>query len=55
MGFYAIPFAEKIGVQNAWITLAMVNFAFALPLVPLFFAGHKWRQRLGEPTFHRDL
>ncbi|KAL1839601.1 hypothetical protein VTK73DRAFT_4003 [Phialemonium thermophilum] len=55
MGFYAIPFAERIGVQDAWIAMAMVNFAFSLPLVVLFFKGAAWRQWLGDPKFHWDL
>jgi hypothetical protein len=39
MGFYAIPFGVLIGDQNAWIVMAVINFFFCLPLVPLYFSG----------------
>lgn len=55
MGFYALPFAELIGVQDAWIVLAMIVVFFSFPLVQLYFKGESWRERLGHPTFHRDL
>ncbi|KAM0253121.1 hypothetical protein ACHAQJ_007397 [Trichoderma viride] len=55
IGFYAIPFANMIGIQDAWITLAMITFAFFLPLIPLYFKGAGWRKRLGNPNFHQDL
>jgi hypothetical protein len=44
-----------IGIQDAWITLAMITFAFFLPLIPLYFKGAGWRKRLGSPNFHQDL
>lgn len=55
IGFYAIPFANLIGIEDAWITLAMITFAFFLPLIPLYYKGADWRKRLGKPTFHQDL
>jgi hypothetical protein len=55
MGFYAIPWAEQIGVQDAWIAMAFINVAFFLPLILLIFKGEAWRERLGAPSFHRDL
>ncbi|KAF3071717.1 hypothetical protein N5P37_012011 [Trichoderma harzianum] len=55
IGFYAIPFANMIGIEDAWITLAMITFAFFLPLIPLYYKGAEWRKRLGKPTFHQDL
>lgn len=55
MGFYAVPFAELIGVQNAWIVLAMIPVFFSLPIILLFFKGEKWRIKLGLPDFHNDL
>ncbi|KAL7781798.1 MFS general substrate transporter [Trichoderma afarasin] len=55
IGFYAIPFANLIGIEDAWITLAMITFAFFLPLIPLYYKGAEWRKRLGKPTFHQDL
>ncbi|OQV06445.1 hypothetical protein CLAIMM_11007 [Cladophialophora immunda] len=55
MGFYAIPWAERIGVLNAWVAMAFTDVAFFLPLLLLFFKGEEWRVRLGEPRFHKDL
>ncbi|KAL6820128.1 MFS general substrate transporter [Trichoderma sp. SZMC 28015] len=55
IGFYAIPFANMIGIEDAWITLAFITFAFFLPLIPLYYKGAEWRKRLGKPTFHQDL
>ncbi|KAH0528902.1 hypothetical protein TsFJ059_003713 [Trichoderma semiorbis] len=55
IGFYAIPFANLIGIEDAWITLAMITFAFFLPLIPLYYKGAEWRKRLGKPAFHQDL
>jgi hypothetical protein len=55
IGFYAIPFANQIGIEDAWITLAMITFFFFLPLIPLYYYGAGWRKRLGNPTFHQDL
>src|ERR1700722_16946989 len=55
VGFYAIPLSVRIGVQNAWILLAMLNFLFFLPMIALMWKGEKWRLALGQPKFHRDL
>jgi hypothetical protein len=48
MSFYAIPFAQLVGVQNAWIVMALITVFFFLPLIPLFFRGEEWRKRLGK-------
>lgn len=55
ISFYAIPFANAIGIQNAWIVFAFVVVVAFLPLPPLFFWGDVWRDRLGQPSFHSDL
>ncbi len=55
IGFYAISFAEKVGVQNAWITLAMINFAFFPATYSALLQGAAWRKQMGDPKFHRDL
>lgn len=52
IGFYAIPLAEDIGVQNAWITLAFVSVALYLLTTPLLIWGPSWRK---EISWHRDL
>ncbi|KAL1968440.1 hypothetical protein VTN77DRAFT_1969 [Rasamsonia byssochlamydoides] len=55
MSFYAVPFAELIGVQNAWVVMALITVFFFFPLIPLFFKGEEWRKRLGKPSFNDDL
>ncbi|KAI2463288.1 major facilitator superfamily domain-containing protein [Annulohypoxylon bovei var. microspora] len=55
MGFYALPFANRIGIQWAWITLALITALTSLGIVVLIFKGEQWRKRLGEPQFHKDI
>jgi hypothetical protein len=55
MSFYALPFVAAIGVQNAWIVLALIVVVFFLPLIPLYLWGGKWRERLEYPAFNYDL
>ncbi|KAJ5606678.1 hypothetical protein N7510_009459 [Penicillium lagena] len=55
IGFYALPFAERVGFGSAWGTLAAINFAAWLLLLILIFKGESIRSRQGEPTLHRDL
>ena len=55
MGFYALPLAEEINVQDAWITFAFVTVAFSLPVIVLIFKGEGWRRRFGQPSWHQDL
>jgi hypothetical protein len=44
VGFYAIPLAEEISIQNAWITFAMIQVAFFFPMVLLMWKGEGWRK-----------
>ncbi|CRG86014.1 Polyamine transporter 3 [Talaromyces islandicus] len=55
MSFYALPFVVAVGVQDAWIVLALTIVVFFFPLVPLYLWGAKWRERLGNPAFNSDL
>ncbi|MCJ1379825.1 hypothetical protein MMC17_002928 [Xylographa soralifera] len=55
IGFYAIPFAEATTYGIAWGTFAIIQAAFFTGLVALMWKGQKWRQKLGEPNFDRDL
>lgn len=55
IGFYAIPLSTHIGIQSAWILLAMLDVACFLPLIVLMWKGEEWRRALGLPKFHRDL
>ncbi|KAK7709690.1 hypothetical protein SLS57_008595 [Botryosphaeria dothidea] len=55
VGFYALPFAESVGVQWAWFTFAMIVFAAFSGVVLLMWKGQSWRERLGRPKFHEDI
>ncbi|KAI1460428.1 major facilitator superfamily domain-containing protein [Annulohypoxylon moriforme] len=55
MGFYALPFANRIGVQWAWITLALITTLASLGIIVLMLKGEQWRKKLGEPEFHKDI
>ncbi|KAI1089544.1 major facilitator superfamily domain-containing protein [Rostrohypoxylon terebratum] len=55
IGFYALPFANRIGVQWAWITLGLIIALTSLSIIVLLFKGEQWRKRLGEPQFHKDI
>ena len=51
----SIPFADRVGVQWAWLTLALTVVAAFCPVVLLMFRGERWRKRLGAPSFHEDI
>ncbi|MCJ1393748.1 hypothetical protein MMC18_006624 [Xylographa bjoerkii] len=55
IGFYAIPFAEATTYGIAWGTFAIIHVAFFTGIITLLWKGQKWRQKLGEPSFDRDL
>lgn len=55
MGFYALPFASKVGIDWAWITLALLCALSSLGVVALMFCGEKWRKQMGQPNFHKDI
>ena len=55
LGFYALPFGDKIGFGGAWGTLAAINFVTWIPLVVLIWKGQRIRERQGEPNLHKDL
>ena len=50
-----IPFANSIGIDWAWITLALITALTSLGVVVLMFRGEKWRMKLGQPQFHKDI
>ena len=52
IGFYAIPLATKIGVQNAWITLAFISVGLYLLTIPVLIWGRRWRRDI---KWHADL
>jgi hypothetical protein len=55
VGFFALPYAERVGYLGAWGTFAAVLFVFSLPVVGLIWCGEGWRRRLGSPGWNRDL
>jgi len=55
VGYFALPYAAKVGYAAAWGTFAAVLFSFFLPIAALMVWGEKWRKALGQPTFHRYL
>jgi hypothetical protein len=50
-----LPFASKIGIDWAWITLALITAFTSLGVVALMFRGEAWRKKLGQPQFHKDI
>lgn len=52
IAFYAIPLAEKVGVQDAWLILAFISVAMYLLTTPLLIWGPSWRR---EIDWHKDL
>ena len=55
VGFYAVDLGEKVGFQDGWIALAMINVAVSIPVLALYFKGEEWRHAMGSPGFHQDL
>lgn len=55
VGYFALPFAGKVGYFWAWFTFAAVLFVSFFPIAALMVWGERWRRRMGEPGFHRYL
>lgn len=55
IGYFALPFADQVGYLRAWVTFAAVLFLFFFPIAALMVWGGKWRERMGQPKFHRYL
>ncbi|KAK8001709.1 hypothetical protein PG991_013931 [Apiospora marii] len=55
--FYAVPLAEKIQYQYAWLLFACLNLAFLPPLLILRLYGEAIRNSKWQPTpsFHPDI
>ncbi|TFK45023.1 MFS general substrate transporter [Crucibulum laeve] len=49
LGFYSIPFGEKIGFEWSFTVFAAICIITFLPIVVLMFNGERWRRTLGEP------
>lgn len=50
VGFFALPFAGRVGYLGAWGTFAGVLGVAFLPVGSLVFWGEGWRRKLGEPS-----
>ncbi|KAI0402498.1 MFS general substrate transporter [Xylaria palmicola] len=57
VSFYAIPLAETIGFQYAWLVFAFINIALLLPLAVLRWKGAQIRESAWQKplTFHNDI
>ncbi len=55
IGFYALPFGEKVGFDASFATLAAINAILLIPLVLLVFFGERIRDKQGVPKEHQDL
>ena len=55
IGFYALPFGEKVGFDASFSTLAAINFILLLPLLLLIWKGEKIREWQGTPKEHTDI
>ncbi|KAI1193310.1 MFS general substrate transporter [Nemania serpens] len=57
VSFYALPLAERIGFQYAWLIFAFINIALLLPLAVLRWKGQRIRESAWQkpPTFHNDI
>ncbi|KAH8811170.1 major facilitator superfamily domain-containing protein [Xylogone sp. PMI_703] len=57
ISFYAIPFGNKVKFEYAWLTFALLNLAFFIPMMSLRWWGVKLREKKWQapPQFHNDL
>ncbi|KAK8017760.1 hypothetical protein PG993_014086 [Apiospora rasikravindrae] len=55
--FYAVPLADRIQYQYAWLLFACLNVAFLLPLVILRLCGEQFRNSKWQPkpAFHPNI
>ncbi|KAK7472311.1 hypothetical protein VKT23_000431 [Stygiomarasmius scandens] len=52
LGFYSIPFGEKVGYQWSSTFFALVCVLTFLPIIALMFYGERWRKKLGQPKVY---
>ncbi|KAH8898231.1 MFS general substrate transporter [Thozetella sp. PMI_491] len=57
VSFYALPLAEEIGFEYAWLAFAFINIALLAPLAFLRVRGKSIRESSWQkpPSFHRDI
>ncbi|KAF9446142.1 hypothetical protein P691DRAFT_674213, partial [Macrolepiota fuliginosa MF-IS2] len=49
LGFYSIPFGDKIGYQWSFVVFGIICVVTFLPVVLLMFKGEEWRMKMGVP------
>ncbi|KAK4869658.1 hypothetical protein LT330_006040 [Penicillium expansum] len=54
ISFYALPFAERIGIQFAWLTFAMVVVVLLVPVILLRSSGSKWRKLRSQSPLNTE-
>ncbi|KAJ7590079.1 MFS general substrate transporter [Mycena floridula] len=55
VGFWAIPFGDKIGYHLMAVVLAIIALVCFLPILYLMRAGQALRAKQGAPRFNRNL
>jgi hypothetical protein len=45
IGFYALPFSNRVGYEMSWGVLASINFLLWLPIIFLMWKGEEIRKR----------
>jgi hypothetical protein len=55
LGFYMLPFAKATSFGVAWAVLAVISVVLYGGVGLLMWRGREWRERMGQPDFHKDL
>lgn len=55
VGFYALPFSQRVGFDSAFGMFAAINAVLLLPLIVLLVKGERIRAAQGVPKDHQDL
>lgn len=55
LGFYMLPFAHETTFGIAWAVMAIIEACLFAGIVLLMWRGQYWREKLGSPSFDRDL
>ncbi|KJA16132.1 hypothetical protein HYPSUDRAFT_321435 [Hypholoma sublateritium FD-334 SS-4] len=50
LGFYSIPFGERIGFEWSFTVFSALCVVSFLPIIALMYHGKRWRVVLGEPS-----
>ncbi|GLB45032.1 putative sugar (and other) transporter [Lyophyllum shimeji] len=55
IGFFGLPYAERVGYHWGWTTFALILLVFYIPVLMLMRYGEMWRKSLGPPEFHQYI